>query len=256
MPTVFSALSPIKHSPPASTTTFSSAAKENASPEPYKSVRGTRKPIGPRSPAGTPPSTLRGQPSKENAHAHQAEKGERRRSQALRDVTTDSNVGATVAPARKAEKTSRSQDKENLSADTSKDSVRSRMKEWERERERLREMSRMREVDSEPEEDHEREREAERQREREWERERRRVEAERQQRLAELKEREEEEAGAEEDEDEAEICEVRVQPVRPRQREYILPKISVGPSLTPPANSPLSPLFEGKFPCSSKLQFG
>ena len=253
MPTVFSALSPIKHSPPAAATTFGAVSKENASVDAYKSARGTRKPAGPRSPGGTPPGSLRGHASKENAHAHARPAGdrpERRRSQALRDVTQDGNVSVYPRKAEKEKEKGRAREADR-SADTSKDSVRSRMKEWERERERLREMERlqerMREVE---EEDREREREAEREREKEWERERCRVEAERQQRLAEMRKEEEEEereVAAETDEEKDEDVE-EPEPVLHRerpQREYILPKISVGPALTPAVASPLSPLFEG-----------
>ena len=269
MPTVFSALSPIKHSPPPSATasTFSVPAKDKENEKPravdaYKSPRGgARKPLGPRSPAGTPPSSLRGHASKENAHAHarHAEKTERRKSHALRDVTQDANVGAMARLADKIDKAGKA-DKTasgNTSADTSKDSVRSRMKEWEQERARLRDLerSRLREVESEQsEEEQVRERAAEREREREWERERRRVEQERQARLAELEQEREEESAvevvhpAEEDEEDEEEGEIEI--VRHRRvasaHAFVLPKISVGPTLTPPANSPLSPLFEGE----------
>ena len=179
MPSVFSALSPIRYSPPAQTTTFSAVAKEN---EAGKAARATRKPLGPRSPPSTssPPSTLAGMPRRRTPtpmlrradHVHGKEKDkdkDKRRSLVLRDVTSARQPGENIVSAsRRADK-----DKENnkqrpskvekassiSTADTSKDSVRSRMKKWERARERLREMSRleerMREVEEEREREHE-----------------------------------------------------------------------------------------------------
>ncbi|TFK91868.1 hypothetical protein K466DRAFT_481834 [Polyporus arcularius HHB13444] len=234
MPSVFSALSPIKHSPPAAaaTTTFAAAAKEK---EAGKASRATRKPLGPRSPASSsslasPPGTLRGYASKENTHNARTDSGtgtgkeNKRRSVVLRDVTStrqhDENVASKRAEKEKASSIS--------TADTSKDSVRSRMKEWERERERLREMSRLEERVREVEEEREREHESERLEEELRVRERERLDRERQREAERERERERVRR---------EGCE----------REYVLPKISVGPSLTPPISalpSPLSPLFE------------
>ncbi|TBU59232.1 hypothetical protein BD310DRAFT_948155 [Dichomitus squalens] len=287
-PAVFSALSPIKHSPPAQThtvpfaaATTSALAKENslAQENSFASMtasadagngktaasRSTRKPLGPRSPAGTPPSSLRGYASKENAHARTAQaendyvkenRKEKRRSQILRDVTQSENVsvhsstrGDRDKPREKAERVPA-----NTSADTSKDSVRSRMKEWERERERLREMERRKECMREVEEERECEKEVGRERAREEERERVRLEAEERERL------EEEQRWREQ---------LRLERERERRREreaqrqgseegpYVLPKISVGPSLTPPGTAlatPLSPLFEEPTPVDEPPQ--
>ncbi|KAH9924299.1 uncharacterized protein BXZ73DRAFT_103586 [Epithele typhae] len=255
MPSVFSALSPIKHSPPPSTATFSAMEKENPGAERSKGPRVARKPLGPRSPSNTPPSTLGRHASKENAHAvarvHTNEKAataERRRSRALRDVTHGANVSSPPpAPSARVRKAA---DSDTLkSADTSKDSVRSRMMDWERERERLRELERqkLREAESEVDDDGD----AEHAREEEWARERRRMEEEtkaHQERVARDEEAErrevaEAEAEAERQEREREHLDREER----RRREYILPKISVGPALVPETSlstSPLSPLFE------------
>ncbi|KAI0754696.1 hypothetical protein C8Q80DRAFT_1266285 [Daedaleopsis nitida] len=243
VPSVFSALSPIKHSPPPATETFAAASSKGKEHDASK-ARSTRKPLGPRSPASSPqlaspPGTLRGHASKENSHARHATEKEhgrdkdKRRSHILRDVTSARKQDENVSAARKADK-----EKENegasKAADTSKDSVRSRMKEWERERERLKE--RMREVDEERDHEHDGEREHEKEKQRQVELERERAEEEQRERERERLERERERIAARE---------------RARregsEREYVLPKISVGPALTPPETalaSPLSPLFE------------
>ena len=274
-PAVFSALSPIKHSPPAQVATpspasppFAAIAKDrSAAPAPADAgkhqTRAVRKPLGPRSPAGTPPSTLRGYASKENARARAGtpekeyvkdNRKEKRHSQILRDVTRSENVSGSIgsSSSRKAAvaKTAGKDVEQtpagaNKSADTSKDSVRSRMMEWERERERLREMERRSERVREADEEHEHEREAE-ERASEPEPEPRKLQAE-------VGERQ----GVDLDEG------VRLDRVRERRRdkeaqrqgseaEYVLPKISVGPSLTPALtppstglSTPLSPLLEG-----------
>ncbi|KAI0357501.1 hypothetical protein OH77DRAFT_1588381 [Trametes cingulata] len=280
VPSVFSALSPVKHSPPgpslaAASSTATSKEKENAS----KTARTTRKPLGPRapSPPSSPalmheaaalalaPTLLKPQASKENAHrekeylsAHSKEASgkDRRRSQILRDVTSarkqDENVSpapSTISGAKrgekvaslKSERSARDVKVEKLkdadlsresakAADTSRDSVRNRMKEWERERERLKEMERVKERMREAEEEREREREREREQE-ERAREREREEM----RQAETRERERSTSRERERE-------------REREPSFFLPKISVGPPLSPTASampvSPLCPLFE------------
>ncbi|KAI0647816.1 hypothetical protein C8Q79DRAFT_952090 [Trametes meyenii] len=265
VPTVFSAFSPIKHSPPPSLASSSSAAvKENPAQGASKTARVTRKPLGPRSP--TPPTSpanvqetmaLRAQASKENTRRekeHSSSNGkdtkDRRRSQILRDVTgareNVSPAASTGSIARRGLKSERSArevktdkadtSRESKAADTSKDSVRIRMKEWERERERLKEMERLKERVREVEEEREREREererAEREQEQEWERAR-----------AESLEREREYEREREQERERERARRDV-----GEREYYLPRISVGPPLSPTGSAlpttPLSPLFE------------
>lgn len=264
--TEFSPLSPVKHSAPMASP--SASAKENVVPG-AKTARTTRKPLGPRSPsppsspvqtkAALAPATLRVRPSKENASAdkengRERDTKDRRRSQILRDVTStrrqDENVFApplgNTKRAVKAERSTRdvkAQSKADLSGegavvtDTSKDSVRVRMKEWERERERLKEMERVKERLREAEEEREREREQE---------ERARVEREEREheyweraRLASVERSRERERERERE---------RSQP-QEREREYFLPKISVGPPLSPTGSAlpatPLSPLFEG-----------
>ncbi|KAI0769137.1 hypothetical protein BD413DRAFT_560042 [Trametes elegans] len=283
VPAVFSALSPIKHTPPtaslasSATTSTSVAMKENAA----KAARTARKPLGPRppSPPGSPNDSvqqqqpsLRSHASKENgSRARDAkETKDRRRSQILRDVTSarkqDENV-FTPAPApaaRCGEKGARdvrahgcestAQEKEGekakekekerkadvsresgKSADTSRDSVRNRMKEWERERERLREMERLKE----------RVREVEEERERERAREERAERSERERVAALERQREREEEQERERSREREWERVRRDN---SEREFVLPKISVGPPLSPTGSAlpttPLSPLFE------------
>ncbi|KAI0699944.1 hypothetical protein C8T65DRAFT_742293 [Cerioporus squamosus] len=216
-----------------------------------KAARATRKPLGPRSPASSsslasPPGTLRGYASKENAHHARSDHGnskDKRRSLVLRDVTStrqhDENIVSRKAEKEKASSIS--------TADTSKDSVRSRMKEWERERERLREMSRLEERVREVEEEREQEQESEVDEDEDAqearERERERNERERLEQELRVRERERLER---ERQREAERERERARR-EGSEREYVLPKISVGPSLTPPITalaSPLSPLFE------------
>ncbi|KAI8994232.1 hypothetical protein BD414DRAFT_576788 [Trametes punicea] len=316
LPSVFSAFSPVKHSPPApaATPAFASplgAAKENAphvvaqvqaqaqtkpsqvstSKTATAATRTTRKPVGPRPPS--PPTSspaLRTNASKENAprDGERHRLPERRRStQILRDVTSarryDENAGAApetgaamgkrvlgeakvkakvntlhgrdlnpekvskggeMDVGKENRKGSKENSKDNAAvvpmtaADTSRDSVRNRVKEWERERERLREMERMtermREVETETEsevendndlrEQEERARATQREVEQDRERER-----EREKELSLERERSRKDGGE-------------------REREYVLPKISVGPPLSPTGSvhptTPLSPLFE------------
>ncbi|KAL1950380.1 hypothetical protein VTO73DRAFT_5504 [Trametes versicolor] len=236
-PSVFSAFSPVKHSPPAPSLA-SAAAKENAGLPATKVARTTRKPLGPRAP--TPPTSpmhedeLRPQASKENAHREKENTKDRRRSQILRDVTSarkqdenmlSSSVSMNTKRSERGLKAKTSEIKEGAkAADTSGGSVRNRMKEWERERERLKEMERVQERVREVEEERERDREErereEQVREAEWER-ARQASFERQRERSQTQERE---------------------------REFFLPKISVGPPLSPTGSampmSPLSPLFE------------
>lgn len=236
-PSVFSAFSPVKHSPPAPSLA-SAAAKENAGLPATKAARTTRKPLGPRAP--TPPTSpmhedeLRPQASKENAHREKENTKDRRRSQILRDVTSarkqdenmlSSSVSMNTKRSERGLKAKTSEIKEGAkAADTSGGSVRNRMKEWERERERLKEMERVQERVREVEEERERDREErereEQAREAEWER-ARQASFERQRERSQTQERE---------------------------REFFLPKISVGPPLSPTGSampmSPLSPLFE------------
>ncbi|KAI0330464.1 hypothetical protein GY45DRAFT_1323595 [Cubamyces sp. BRFM 1775] len=278
IPSVFSAFSPVKHSPPANTTTFaaaSAATKENAAVS-SKAARSTRKPLGPRAPSpqtspATTSSQLRSHASKENHDRERQtagvkEKEKRRTSQILRDVTSvrkqDENV---VGATRRGEKTLKSErsardvkanDKVKAAgvekvvradtsrtsvSDTSRDSVRNRVKEWERERERLREMERLKEqlrdvdVETPTEEDEE----VRREREREWER-AREMERER--------EREVEMERSRELERERQRAEREREWSQEREVHYFLPKISVGPPLSPTGSvhptTPLSPLFE------------
>ncbi|KAI0629755.1 hypothetical protein C8Q77DRAFT_1064543 [Trametes polyzona] len=257
VPAVFSALSPVKHSPPATAfASVSGAAKENAPQRQQAGTkptgRTTRKPLGPRAPSPpTSPAQCQARESpfslpskdKDNAsHGRERETKDRRRSQILRDVTRDENVGPLGAKVFSLKKEHSAREVKagkadscaaTTVADTSKDSVRNRMREWERERERLKEMERvkerMREAEEERERERKREREEERERAREQERQRQK-EWERSRLREQEKEREEKERP------------------RSREREYLLPKISVGPPLSPTGSAmpttPLSPLFE------------
>ncbi|CDO76701.1 hypothetical protein BN946_scf184975.g10 [Trametes cinnabarina] len=247
VPSVFSAFSPLKHDPPAPPPTPTpifvspfSEAKEDAM-KPTKVTASTTTARTTREEAQQP-DLARGDFYAEARRERRVARSEARgvagaegeRAKALESERSARDVKAAVV------------DKENTSgeskaasvsaADTSKDSVRSRMKEWELERERLREMERLRlrEVDESESEDGngtgsergeievnraptERARASELQLQRRREREREKVSQER--------ERE-----------------------RERGREYFLPKISVGPPLSPTGSvhpiTPLSPLFE------------
>ncbi|OSD07458.1 hypothetical protein PYCCODRAFT_1358875 [Trametes coccinea BRFM310] len=262
VPSVFAAFSPLKHDPPAPPPTpslFVSPFGEAGENRPAKAAvaasskpaaRTTRRPLGPRGPSS--PNASKENICRESPASAQQQHEKRRSSQILRDVTSarkhDENVSRAGGGVRRAEsKTLKSERSARevrgagadasveskapsvSGADTSKDSVRSRMKEWERERERLREMERlrMREVEeTETETENESERESEQGRDPAGVREvERKSEQDRKREVSPQPERE-----------------------REREREYFLPKISVGPPLSPTASvhpaTPLSPLFE------------
>ncbi|OSX59648.1 hypothetical protein POSPLADRAFT_1075257 [Postia placenta MAD-698-R-SB12] len=181
-PSMLATLSPVKQSPAAASpivVSSSSDGKENASPAiNSKNTRAPRRPLGPRSP--TPPTSPAAPlASKENAplqpfnavKVREREKEKQaRRGRPFKDVTSASrNVAEGVSGIpRRVEK-----------PQVQSNSVRDRMREWERERARLREMELIKERTKEVEEERERaqrEREAEvaRELEREKEAERRR----------------------------------------------------------------------------------
>ncbi|KAI0826825.1 hypothetical protein BC628DRAFT_1410038 [Trametes gibbosa] len=203
VPTVFSALSPVKHSPPAASlaaaatsSSPSASAKENVAPA-AKPARTTRKPLGPRSPSpptspvqtkeALAPGALRAQASKENApggkeNARERETRDRRRSQILRDVTTarkqDENVfsppvAAAALGAKRGVKAERSARDVRAKADASGESAAAAADtSKDSVRVRMKEWERERERLKEMERVKERLREAEEERERERERER------------------------------------------------------------------------------------
>ena len=282
MPSLLGALSPIKATSPLTLTptVFSPPppmGKENVSPTPAssghgKTARTTRKPLGPRGP--TPPTSPTTSLSplspsgKENAPAVTKKDKDARRSWVFKDVpATNRNAENTKAltadadaevatPQRVAAKTPESRS----------NSVRDRMKAWERERERLREMEmleeRVREVDEERERVRRGEREMEEEVERERERERIGRAGEREQEEREKEERELEEEKERQAELEAErqrelvlarekVLEREEGRARKRERESSLPRLNLlrGASLTPPDTvppTPLTPLKEGE----------
>lgn len=264
-------MSPVKHIPPqmvrpaASATTFRTKDKENhtlrrspsvnfSAPTKEASARarlGTmRKPLGPRKP--TPPSSPDLRPKKSLLVEEKvAEKASHRRSRVLPERTT-TNHG----------------DKENASANTSGDSVRDRMREWERERQRLRELERIeerrREAEAEEERGRERERELEEEMKRDIERQRmleaeldrqreREIEMERvrMRQVEALRERERQrEAEALLEREREELERQRLMEVQTYHHAY--PRITVRrlSGSTPPDShppTPLSPLIEGGY---------
>ncbi|OBZ68659.1 Serine/threonine-protein kinase par-1 [Grifola frondosa] len=193
---------------------------EGECPQPSnaKNPRTTRKPLGPRSP--TPPgSPVIKRPdalaSKENARTQMINKDKGvRKSQVFRDLTASKRNDENVMSSGKAAQKPK---------EYAKDTVRNRVREWEREKERLREMERLKERMREADEQREREREKEQERERI-----RAVEEERERRQEQEKQR-------------TKLLQV--------ERETALPRITIsrGPSKSPPESalpSPLSPVFE------------
>ncbi|KAH9936578.1 uncharacterized protein B0H18DRAFT_1113952 [Fomitopsis serialis] len=264
MPSLLDTLSPIKASPPATPTVFSSvlgAGKENVSPAPSgnsKSARTTRKPLGPRGP--TPPTSpvvasLPLSPSgKENAAsaplAKQREK-EARRSRVFKDVTAVNrnaeNAAEIVTPKRPAK-----------SPESHSNSVRDRMKAWERERERLREMELLEERVNEVDEERERQTREEEEIEEEVEEEAQKEERELEKATSEerLKAQEEQHQAHLEAERQRELDLARDKANgrergrgQQRDRGHNLPRLNLlrGTSISPPDSlppTPLSPLKE------------
>ncbi|CCM06214.1 uncharacterized protein FIBRA_08459 [Fibroporia radiculosa] len=231
MPSLLATLSPVKHSPPTTSTVAvsSAAGKENAAPAMgAKAARTTRRPLGPRGP--TPPSSpvqRHNQPlaSKENAPPHaMAKEKQGRRSRVFKDVTSaNQNADTASAIPKRVEKP-----KEVLSS-----SVRNRMREWERERERLREMEQLEERMREAEEEREKER---RRYEKEME------EAREQERVLELEMRQQRELELERQRTlELERVRLKAREAEPRPA---LSRIITGgaSSVTPPGSVPITPL--------------
>lgn len=263
-PSMLATLSPVKQSPAAASpivVSSSSDGKENASPAiNSKNTRAPRRPLGPRSP--TPPTSPAAPLApKENAplqpfNAVKVKEREKekqaRRGRPFKDVTSASrNVAEGVSGIpRRVEK-----------PQVQSNSVRDRMREWERERARLREMELIKERTKEVEEERERarrEREAEvaRELEREKEAERRR-EWECQLQLEAERRRQEELEAVRQQELQKERARALHQ-VQDRLRlqqsdsDGIYARIAPrrGSSVTPPDSAPLtplSPLKEGEF---------
>lgn len=221
--------------------------KENVSTAPSghgKTARTTRKPLGPRvhTPPTSPTASISG---KENAVSPAKKDREARRSRVFKDVTAVSrgvenkNKNSEVLTPQRPAKTPESRS----------NSVRDRMKAWERDRERLREMDQLEERVREVEDEREKQKLEEREMEEEVERERRRdceQQEQEQRRQAEL----EVERQRELDLAREKVFE-REGRTRQRERESSLPRLSLlrGASLTPPDSvppTPLSPLKEGK----------
>ncbi|KZT67233.1 hypothetical protein DAEQUDRAFT_729268 [Daedalea quercina L-15889] len=265
MPSLLGTLSPVKPSPPAASTVFSPVGKENDSPTPSangKPARTTRKPLGPRRP--TPPNSPTASLSplspsgKENAIspslAKQKDK-EARRSRVFKDVTAANrnaeNVAEVVTPKQQPAK----------SPESHSNSVRDRMKAWERERERLREMQFLEERVREADEEREQQKREEKAMDEEVEQEREKQERELEEKAAREKERLEEEKRREaelevERQRELDLARDRaVERERGRSRESSLPRLILrGASMSPPDTvppTPLTPLKEESEPATS-----
>lgn len=262
-----SPMSPVKHMSPhmlrpaASATTFRNKDKENhvlakspsANLKDAASVR-VRKPLGPRkqTPPGSP--VVRPQRSALDGKENAGEKERSRKSRVLADRTRTNEADKENAAA-------------NVSGEVKQDSVRDRMREWERERQRLRELERVEERRREEEaaaEAQRRERELEEEMRRDIERQRRlEVELDRQrEREAEmermrarqaqaLRERElQKELDAELQREREELEKQRVKEVQMYHQGPPVTSRRNSFSSTPPEShppTPLSPLIEGGY---------
>lgn len=267
MPSLLGTLSPIRDTPPPTPSVFSPpppTGKENVSPAPSghsKAARTTRKPLGPRGP--TPPTSPTSSLSplspsgKENAPAKKDK--DARRSRVFKDVTAANRNVENTKPKSMAGTEAVTPQRPAKSPESRSNSVRDRMKAWERERVRLREMEMLEERVREVDEERERQRRDEREMEEEVERERTTRDCEREAREKEQEKEKEKERQAEleaERQRELDLAREKVLEreegrARRRERESGLPRLSIlrGASLTPPDTvppTPLSPLKEGK----------
>lgn len=254
------ALSPTKLAPSQTTlrttvsTTFRNKDKENKGLQRSSSVnfkqsssitRPGRKPLGPRKP--TPPSSPVIKPQKSISSVDSAEKEKSKKRGVLAERTRANR-----------------EDKENASANTSGDSVRDRMREWEQERQRLRELERLeerrREEEAEEEQARRQENALEEEMQRDIERQRmleaeleREMEAEREKmRLAEAEREKERQRDAEAllEREREELERQRLRDAQTYHQAY--PRVlarrfssgSTPPDSHPP--TPLSPLIEGE----------